>query len=132
MENASKALLIAASVLIAILLIAFGMKIFITSSKPVDNVEGAMNSTEIATFNSKFLSYAGTSKSAAQVKALANVIIANNSTNDNHKVKIKVLANDETDVANLISTRVADLTGNYKIVISYDTNGYVEKVTISK
>lgn len=132
MENASKALLIAASVLIAILLIAFGMKIFITSSKPVDNVEGAMNSTEIATFNSKFLSYAGTNKSAAQVKALANVIIANNSTNDNHKVKIKVLANDETDVANFISTYVADLTGNYKIVISYDTNGYVEKVIISE
>lgn len=131
MENASKALLIAASVLIAILLIAFGMKIFTTSSKPVDNVEGAINSTEIATFNSKFLSYAGTNKTAAQVKSLANVIIASNSTNVNHKVKIKVLGNAETDSANYISNYVANLTGSFTIEISYGTNGYVENVTIS-
>lgn len=131
MENASKALLIAASVLIVILLIAFGMKIFTTSSKPVDNVEGAINSTEIATFNSKFLSYAGTNKTAAQVKSLANVIIASNSTNVNHKVKIKVLGNGATDSANDISNYVANLTGSFTIEISYGTNGYVENVTIS-
>lgn len=41
MENATKALLIAAAVLIAILLIAFGMKIFSSTS----NVSGQASST---------------------------------------------------------------------------------------
>ena len=40
MENASKALLIAAAILIAIILIAFAMKVFNSPKDVVDNVEG--------------------------------------------------------------------------------------------
>lgn len=130
MENASKALLIAASVLIVILLIAFGMKIFKEGSEPVDEIDAVMSTTEKATFNSKFSAYAGNSKSAVQVKALADTIIANNSANK-HEVKIKVLDNNATSEATTISSYVADLTGKYNITISEYSNGYISLITIS-
>ena len=71
MENASKALLIAGSILIVILLIAFGMRIFNSTSDTTDSVETTMKTTEISTFNSKFADYAGSKKTVAQAKALA-------------------------------------------------------------
>ena len=70
MENASKALLIAASVLIVILLIAFGMKIFNSTSGTGEQVEGVMKTTEITMFNNKFMAYVGQNKSLNDVNFL--------------------------------------------------------------
>lgn len=125
MENASKALLIAASVLIVILLIAVGMRIFNSTSGTADNVETTMNATEIATFNSKFTAYAGTGKSASQVRALANIVIANNATNQ-HEVSL----DGETDATG-ITQYVADLEGTYNIVMyDDDENGLIDYIVI--
>lgn len=88
MENASKALLIAASVLIAVVLIAFGMRIFNTTTGTSDELEGTMNTTEVAMFNNKFIPYIKTNNSKAQILTLLNTIIVNNSTTDN-KIAIK-------------------------------------------
>ena len=87
MENATKALLIAGSILIAILLIAIGMRVFSSTSGTTDSVESTMSSTEIATFNNKFTQYVGT-RNKAQVMALLNVAISNNATIPAHKVTI--------------------------------------------
>lgn len=132
MENATKALLIAGSILIAILLIAMGVRVFNSTKGTTDQVEGTMQTTEVATFNNKFTVYFGSNKSAAQVKALANVIIANNSTNSQHKVKLKVLTNESTDSASTITTNVANLSGNYTIGTSSDyEGGYITIIIIS-
>lgn len=123
MENASKALLIAASLLIVILLIAMGMKVFNSTAGTTDNVETTMNATEIATFNSKFTAYAGT-KSLSQVKALANVVIANNATSDN-KVKF-----NEDETANGITSIIANLAeGTYEVGFQY-AGGLVSSITV--
>lgn len=82
MENASKALLIAASILIVIILIAFGMKTLNSTKGTQDSVQTTMDGTEKASFNNKFTAYCGTNKSAAQAKALANVVVSNNATTD--------------------------------------------------
>lgn len=127
MENATKALLIAASVLIVILLIAFGMRIFNSTKDTTDSVQTTMNATEIATFNSKFTAYAGSGKSAAQVKALANVVIGNNATST-HKVIF-----DGADTATGITAKAANYTnGPYKISVSTDDHtGLVTEIIIS-
>lgn len=125
MENASKALLIAGSILIAILLIAFGMKIFNSASEP--DIKPVMDATSIATFNSKFTAYAGSNKSAAQVKSLANVVIANNATNELHQVSL----GGSTD-ATTITNYVASLSGKYKVEITEYDNGYVKTIVISQ
>ena len=59
MENATKALLIAAAVLVVIILIAFGMRIVSTSSGTQDQADATMNSTKAQAFNQKFEAYKG-------------------------------------------------------------------------
>lgn len=130
MENATKALLIAGSVLIAILLIAMGVRVFNSTKGTTDQVEGTMNATEIATFNSKFTQYVGSGKSAAQVKSLANIIIANNATNTAHKVKLKVLTAAETDDAATITNNVASLSASYTIAPTY-SGSYITLITVN-
>ena len=91
MENASKALLIAAAVLIVILVIAFGMNIF-NSAKTAGNAEDAssaisqgmsgatgkledtMASKEAREFNAQFTPYIGDNKTTTEVFALATLI----------------------------------------------------------
>ena len=86
MENATKALLIAGSVLIAILLIAFGLRIFNSTKGTSEAAQTTMDSTEMAMFYNKFNQYMGTI-SGIKVRSLYDVIIANNSTSDTgHKV----------------------------------------------
>ena len=85
MENASKALLIAASILIVILLIAFSVSIFNSTSGTKESVESTLTATEKATHNNKFTAYFGQVKSAAQAKALANVVISHNATVDENR-----------------------------------------------
>lgn len=87
MENASKALLIAGSILVVILLIAMGVRVFNSTSGTTDSVEGTMQTTEATMFNNKFTQYVGT-KSATQARSLINMVISNNATNTNHTVTI--------------------------------------------
>lgn len=119
MENASKALLIAASVLIVILLIAFGMKIFNSTSGTGEQVEGVMQTTEITMFNNKFMQYVGQDKSLNDVKALANVIIAHNATNTSNRVGFsisdpKIIGSSQ--VPSTISSYIPKLSGNTYII----------------
>lgn len=121
MENASKALLIAASVLIVILLIAMGMKLFNTTTGTSDQIEGTMNSTEITTFNNQFVSFVGTNKSRAHVVSLLNAVIVNNSKNPMHQILV-----NGSDAKTLINS-VADT--RYTIEIEeIDNDGYVTKM----
>ena len=88
MENASKALLIAASVLIVILLIGVGMVIFNSIGSTTDQVGSQADSMAIQTFNGNFDQYEGSAVSASNVKSLINKINANN-VNSSNKVRIK-------------------------------------------
>ena len=128
MENASKALLISASVLIVILLIAFGMRIFNSTSGTGDQVEGTMQTTEMAMFNNKFLSYSG-SQSGSNVKALANVVIAHNA----NSIRTVSFAG-QTEATNIISAVSAvESSKTYTITIE-DKNpkdGYIDTISFS-
>ncbi|MBR2289639.1 MAG: hypothetical protein IJ867_03295 [Clostridia bacterium] len=57
MENASKALIIAASVLIAIMLMSFMLYTFRRFATIARNTEADMSELEIQAFNSKFIHY---------------------------------------------------------------------------
>ena len=125
MENASKALLIAGSILIVILLIAMGMRVFNSTSGTADNAETTMNATEIATFNTKFTAYFGTNKSRAQVMSLLNTVMASNSTNTLHKVTIN--SGDASSKMNNLGSgpfTVKAETTDY-------SNGYIKNIRIT-
>ena len=85
MENASKALIIAGAILLAILIISLGIMIFNQASGVVNN--NAMDEVEISTFNQKFTQYEGTNVKGAQVNSLLDQIVQNNVSTQSDKSK---------------------------------------------
>lgn len=79
MENASKALIIAGAILLAILLITLGIYIF-TQAQTVVNDSG-MTQAEVSSFNSQFLKYEG-SKKGSVVKSLIQEVNINNTQDE--------------------------------------------------
>ena len=80
MENATKALLIAAAVLVAILIISLGIGIYNMASEQVNNSD--LTEYEIQKFNQKFTKYEGRSVSASEVNALLNTVFYHNMAQD--------------------------------------------------
>ena len=79
MENASKALIIAGAILLAILLISLGIMIYTQASGVVNT--NAMSEVEISTFNKKFTQYGSSNVRGSQITALIDAIIQNNLSN---------------------------------------------------
>lgn len=138
MENATKALLIAGSVLIAILLIAMGVKIFKSTSGTTEAAQSTMDSTAVTIFNSQFTSYLGKNKSKNDVISLVNKIIASNANTNNREVIININIGDTSsttggssgmmNAANNLSN-----TNKYEISInSYYTDGKIHIINIKQ
>ncbi len=84
MENASKALIIAGAILLAILLISLGIMIFTQAQDTVTN--SGMSEAELQSFNSKFLKYEGNMK-GTMVKSLIQEVSSNNGNENNAERK---------------------------------------------
>lgn len=139
MENATKALLIAGSVLIAILLIAMGVKIFNSTSGTTEAAQSTMDATAIATFNNKFLQYIGDNKSKTQVISVANAIIANNATSD-YKVQFSGFGQSSgpftssDDITTYINNNEEFKNSNkniFHIKYNIDSTGRINKIEIT-
>ena len=137
MENASKALIIAGAILLAILIISLGIMIYNQASGVVNN--NAMNEVDISTFNNKFTQYEGDRVRGAQAKALLQQIATNNVTNsddDSRKVQVAFAADadkgNEITSASEVSSNVS--TGStYKVTTkANDKTGLIYLVTIVK
>lgn len=158
MENASKALIIAASVLVAILIIALGVTIFNRASNSADT--SSLDQTEINMFNQKFERYAN-SQLGSQVKSLISFAISNAGTNKEDVIKLPTVTLDkkmgasgspedyniadnanggvsitndtthQTYVENLGKIRSAiTSTHPYTVNLDYGTGGLVSKIEI--
>ena len=121
MENASKALIIAGAILLAILLISLGIMIF-TQAQDVVSGSG-MTEARISAFNDKFLKYEGTKK-GTMVKALIQEVMATNSESSNND-SIQVTINGE--VPN--TTKNVTNNNSYKIEMDYATGASNETNT---
>ena len=80
MENASKALIIAGAILLAILLISLGIYIFSQAQNVVN--DSGFSKAEIQTFNNQFLKYEGV-QTGASVKSLIQEVNTSNTTDAN-------------------------------------------------
>ena len=85
MENASKALIIAGAILLAILIISLGIMVYRQASGVVDS--NAMDEVAVSSFNEKFQQYVGDNVRGANVNALINTIIQNNLSNSDDTSK---------------------------------------------
>jgi len=125
MENASKALLIAGSILIVILLIGVGMMIFNSIGSVTSAGQDSMDKTAIQAFNQDFLAYEGSNKTAAEIKSLWRMIQANNINSDNQvKFNGTLLAS-----SSVIPTTYSNAV---RYTISFELNelGYVSNAVV--
>ena len=125
MENASKALIIAGAILLAILLISLGIMIFNQAQDTVNN--SGMTQAEITAFNNKFLKYEGTGKTKSDIQALVNEVTVSNADASNTNRKIaNYNASDKSVIINSVSNKVStsklNKDGKYKISVLYCTN----------
>ena len=118
MENASKALIIAGAILLAILIISLGIMIYNQASGVVNN--NAMSEVDISTFNSKFEQYVGTKVRGANVNALLSAIRSNNEVNSDDNSK-QVSLDSSGDIKTTSAT--AETGSTYTVSID-GTNGY--------
>lgn len=127
MENATKALLIAASVLIAITLIALGISLLGSSQGVVEETGSVSEATGISIFNSQYANYEG-QRMGSEVKSLLQKVRANNQTNTDRIINVSY--GSYTDVATIIEQ--INLTASYKISLGYSSiTGYVNSINIS-
>ncbi|MBQ2835543.1 MAG: hypothetical protein IJE68_01745 [Clostridia bacterium] len=139
MENATKALLIAAAVLVAILIISLGIGIFNTASEQAENA-GDLTQYEIQTFNDKFKKYEGDSRTGSDVNALLDTVFSHNNAQEDTStcVEVEVSAVEgHTGVAksNSITASPAkvSLGARYKVTCEYDTaTKLIKKITVAK
>ncbi len=145
MENASKALLIAGAVLIAILLIGVAMLIYQGAMGGIDQAISSMSQQEKDAFNAQFTQYEGTQR-GSNVRAIIRNIMSNNSTNQDIDGKLVTLEVEGVDNGNLEPT-TSDLKTNemsaitskintgatYDVTLEYEPKtGLVNKVKVTK
>ena len=144
MENASKALIIAGAILLAILIIGLGMFIY---NQAADTLDGAqLDGQKVDSYNREFLQYEGT-KQGSQVKTLLNNIKSHNrkaedasqviiATEEEYESNAKVSAPSEEskeDVEDGISGIKILSAKTYNITFAYDPDsGYVTAVGITE
>ncbi len=132
MENASKALIIAGAILIAILLIGIGMFLYQAAQQPISEAGSQMDEQAIRMFNSKFENYDGKQKGTS-VKALISEVITSNSQNeDSNKVTVSYGSDkDKSDSTTLSKMRSSIVNSRtYTVKINY-TGALVTGVEIS-
>lgn len=123
MENASKALLMAAGVLIGILILSLMVALFASSSSFSRHYDETKQSEAIQQFNSKFTKYIGKDLTIHQVVTITNFANKYGVTVVNGKQQSNIIE----DVS-AYSNRIEDIK-TYKLqVIDYDADGYVKKI----
>ena len=121
MENASKALIIAGAILLAILLISLGIMIFTQAQDTVTN--SGMSEAEVQSFNSKFFKYEGNMK-GTMVKSLIQEVSSNNGNENNAEKQVTL------NGATFPKTSQIENNKTYNVVMTYGTDGRINVITV--
>ena len=136
MENASKALLIAGAILIAILLIGIAMMVFGNINGITGMAGQQVDALEIQGFNRQFKQYEGENVSGSNEKKLINNINASNATYANDASKQIGAGSGSGNVVTESGTTAKVLSANigtnyrYKVSFGTDASGFINSVTV--
>lgn len=129
MENATKALMIAGAVLIAIMIIGIGMMIYQNASGTINGAMSSVDQISIDSFNSDILPFEGDQK-GTQVKSLITKVITLNSTNKDINPEKIISVDGKTESADLTTIRAGIVAGKtYTITLGYGAAGYINTIT---
>ena len=127
MENASKALIIAGTILIVMLVIGAGMFLYNRAGSLSGTVKNNWSQDEIQAFNHKFQKYEGEQK-GSRVKELIAVVNKSNESSD-VKVTIESFVTGDTSNGYYATAKLIN-SKKYNVSIKYDA-GIVSEITIS-
>ena len=128
MENASKALIIAGAILLAILIIGLGMFVYQQASGAMDGI--GMDSEKVSAYNSAFLQYEGT-VSGTEAKALYSLIRNHNNSDGVDDVSLQIeLTFDGTQYKDTNTHKEAP-TAEVKLPANTIKNGATYEVTFA-
>lgn len=152
MENASKALIMAGGILIAILVMSLFVYLIVSFGATSDKIHDQNAQTQITEFNAQFTKYQGrTNITIYDIVSVANLARENNKQNFQHQITVKFkdkyssiieLTNPEEDLVSKIQQQVKDAKGTgkdsqdtivelnkYKVEeITYDNEGRVNYI----
>lgn len=135
MENASKALVIAGSILVSILLISLGIAIYNKANDSVNN--SGMSKSQIETFNAQFAGYDGEQVRGSEIRTLVQKVIANNgeyADDTSRQVAIDgglvTLATGEGAVPAPKYDSKFKNSAKYECTFTYEADGHISKITI--
>ena len=135
MENASKALIIAGAILLAILIISLGLVVYNQAKNTIGNIN--LSQQEKEAFNSKFSSYQGDKVAGAQVNSLFQTVISSNQAESdaNTGAIVSTVSVDGTKIIDsgaVVSGKATYVTTGktYKVLLGY-SNGIVNSITIT-
>lgn len=145
MENASKALLMAAEVLIAMMIVSLGVYVFYTYSQTSREIHDKKAEQQLVEFNAKYTKYLDqTTLTIYDVRTIANYAKKDNENLvDSEKIEVmfegsNVVNKTETEWDAQIQSQVGDIrNGNtelrkYKCIEpEYTENGRVKKIKIT-
>ncbi len=126
MENASKALLIAGGVLIAILLLTLFSYLFTQMASSTSSIYNSMSKHEIDEFNQQFLNYEG--KEELTVQDVETLINLAEDARKNKKIEVKIWAlgyyenSEEWDLATRMAKKPLEKFKCQKIIIDEKTS----------
>lgn len=136
MENATKALLIAAAVLVAILIISLGLVVYNMAAETVNSQN--LSQQEVQAQNEKFARYDGTNKRGSEVNAMLKTVLQSNmdlkATNKSAGL-VDVKSEGSADISLTTGatsiTKRADTSKMYDIIVNYDSkSGLVNTITV--
>ena len=139
MENATKALIIAAAILIAIVLISLGVFVLGQGSTMVQE-NSDMSAEQVSAYNAEWEAYLGNKVSATKVKQLINAVNTHNSTINDDSKKITLVSEGPSNTTITITKPNDDKYTNdnikaglkYNIVLYGGGNGYTSAGLIKK
>lgn len=126
MENASKALLIAGAILIAILLIALGMMAYTAGKGQVEKSGSQLDAAQVQSANSVFTNYEGR-RTGSEVKALASLVASYNANTQS------VFNTNNVNIAYTapLTAGTVNINNYYNVTVTaYRNNGLVQTITV--
>ena len=140
MENATKGLMIAGAILIAIVLIGIGVMLVGQAQGWIGKSSQVFDDQTVQSFNSKYEAYVGTRK-GAEVSTLLRNVISNNlraiqdGTDDQETINIVYgngsPVNKQDDILAILNDHTKVNTGrSYTVTVHYADNRLVDVITV--
>ena len=128
MENASKALLMAAGVLVGVLILTLMVTLFLNANNLAKEYDETKHEESVQRFNAYFLKYIGADK-----KLTIHDVVTICNYADKYGVEVTSGEKTKADILNDVEDYTTDATSikRYKLEIVDEKDGYITKIKIS-